>query len=78
MCKLCGKGFAQRTPLKTHERTHNVDRPGSACTLCGLVFRSKIELESHMKVCFATQLPFAAAYGMNPMNSVTYKVEPQT
>lgn len=78
VCKLCGKGFAQRTPLKTHERTHNVDRPGSACTLCGLVFRSKIELESHMKVCFATQLPFAAAYGMNPMNSVTYKVEPQT
>ncbi|XP_057661578.1 zinc finger protein 684-like isoform X26 [Diorhabda carinulata] len=53
VCKLCGKGFAQRTPLKTHEKTHNVDRPGNACNLCRFVFKSKIELEYHAKLCYS-------------------------
>ncbi|XP_056631469.1 zinc finger protein ZFP2-like [Diorhabda sublineata] len=55
VCKLCGKGFAQRTPLKTHEKTHNVDRPGNACNLCRFVFKSKIELEYHAKLCYSAQ-----------------------
>ncbi|VEN39102.1 unnamed protein product [Callosobruchus maculatus] len=34
ICKFCGRGFTQRTPLRTYEKTHLRDE--LACSVCGL------------------------------------------
>lgn len=45
-CDICGKGFAIKSYLATHMKTHNTERPYE-CSLCNLSFKAKQGLVDH-------------------------------
>ena len=53
MCSTCGKAFARKGQLQTHQTTHSEERKHK-CTLCteGKFFKTKSDLSHHMKYHF--------------------------
>lgn len=48
-CHLCGRGFNQRSNLKTHLLTHTDIKPFN-CDKCGKEFRRNCDLRRHMLI----------------------------
>ncbi|CAH1783632.1 unnamed protein product [Owenia fusiformis] len=52
-CKLCSKGFTRKTVLYAHNRkVHPESAPQYSCNECDLDFKSRKELNTHMKSHF--------------------------
>ncbi len=47
-CQVCGKSFAGRTELATHQSVHTGERP-FACAVCGKTFRLRSVLRMHAR-----------------------------